>query len=75
MAKDIVLAVQGKAIRHGLVVTGIQINGDHIYDKVQDAGQTNPSGVVQGQTELNDPTMDLIDNKYDARFDDTTYYS
>lgn len=59
MAIDIVLAISGQPIKNGTSIVSCSRTGE--YSTIN--------------TYVNNkPTIDTIDNKYDTRFDDPSYY-
>lgn len=60
MANDIRAAVSGVVVKNGTVVVGATFTGEY----------STLDTVVK-----NSPTISDIENKYDDRFDDITYYT
>jgi hypothetical protein len=60
MANDIQAAVSGVVVKNGTVVVGTTFTGEY----------STLDTVVK-----NNPTISDIENKYDNRFDDITYYT
>lgn len=64
MANDIIKAISGNEIKNGTMVVSCNVTGF----------PSSPATIQYNKYVKNTPTITDIENKYDNRFDDPSYY-
>ena len=73
MANDIAKAINGNDIRNGSVVVTCPVSGNFITDNSGDQGDGDTPD--QSRDKKNDPSITEIQDKFDNKFDDISYYN